>query len=924
MQTRVIDYIDFDKVNVLLEGFNQSTGFVTAILDLDGNVLSKSGWRQICTNFHRVHTLTSTRCTISDTELSGQMNKGEKYHCYKCLNGLTDVAVPIIIKGEHIANLFSGQFFFEKPDYKFFEEQARQFGFNETKYMKALKEVPIVSEEKVKTAMDFLLNMTQIISEMTFQRMELMTLNNTISESEETYRMLYENLNDAVFTSELNSDGTLGKFIHVNDIACQRLSYSREELLQKTPLDINSLTQKETVISNTQLFINNQRTVYETEHITKNGEIIAVEVSSNLTTYKGKTLILSIARDITERKRAEEELTKNEAIIKTTVDNLPIILYVIDKDGIFRLSIGAGLKSLGLKPNQVVGFSVFDVYKDHPAIVQAVKKALSNELTNFESKVNEAYHYNSLSPLPNVGIIGVAMDITELKNTFRKLEQSREDYLKLFEDHVAIKLLIDPSSGQIINSNFAAENYYGWTREELKQMNIAQINTLSKEEIEKAIKNAMINQKMHVEFIHRLANGSLRNVEVFSSKINFNGKQVLHSIIHDVTDRKKAEEELVIAKKRAEESDRLKTAFLQNMSHEIRTPMNAIMGFSELLPDCANDSVKLKNYTNIINLRCNDLLDIINDILDISKIESGQLPANMTATNLEELFSELSSFFNEYQKRLNKEHIELNLHAFSNHEQNLILTDNVKLKQIFINLISNAFKFTDEGKIEGTCKLDNTNNLIFSVSDTGIGIPQDKHQYIFDRFTQIQHKGKKNTGGTGLGLSIVKALVSLLGGHVSLESEPGKGSTFYFTIPYQPNRAALAEPQEVINTQHSELSGKTILIVEDDANNAEYLNEVLAGTGLIILQAGTGAAAIEKSNIQNIDLVLMDVRLPDISGYEALRLIRTKNPNLKIILQTAYATIDEQRKAFSEGCVDYLSKPIKKDILLNMIKKHLN
>lgn len=923
MKTRIIDYIDFDRVNTLLEGFNQSTGFVTAILDLEGNVLSKSGWRQICTDFHRVNTETVQRCTISDTILAGKMGKGEKYHCYKCLNGLIDVAVPIVIKGEHIANLFSGQFFFEQPNYDFFKQQAARFGFDEAVYLKSLAEVPVISEEKVKNIMDFLLNMTLLISEMTFQRMELIKLNDTLRESEETYRMLYENLNDAVFTSSVNDDGTLGKFVHVNDIACQRLGYTRDELLTKTAYDINSENTKILVAERTQLFLNKQHVVYETEHLTKDGKIIPVEVSTNVANFKGTTLFHSIARDISERKLAEEELQKREAIIRTAVENLPIIFYQIDKNGIFQLSVGAGLKSLGLQPNQVVGLSVFDVYKDYPEILEAVKKAMQNEISTFESNVNEAYHYNILTPLANLGIIGVALDITEIKDTFKKLEQSREDYIKLFEDHAAVKFLIDPVTGQIIDSNYAAEQYYGWSREELREMNVSQINTLTHEQVENALKKVRLTNKLYFEFKHKLANGSIRDVEVFTSKINFDGKEVLHSIVHDITDRKRAEAELVVAKEKAEESDRLKTAFLQNMSHEIRTPMNAIMGFSELLFEFADDKEKLKNYTDIINLRCNDLLDIINDILDISKIESGQLPVNISETNLNDLFAELSSFFVEYQQRLNKQHIEFSLQAFGNPQKNLILTDKVKLKQIFINLISNAFKFTDVGKIEGGCKLDENQNLLFYVTDTGTGIPANKHQFIFDRFTQIQYEGKKNIGGTGLGLPIVKALVNLLGGTISLESEAGKGSTFLFSIPYKPVLTFHNQDDNDEENKKDYFSKKSVLIVEDDPFNAKYIKEVLAGTGLKTWESPSGQEAVKTALAQNIDLVLMDIRLPDISGYEAIHQIKSGKPEQKIIVQTAYASHDEEQKALNMGCVDYISKPIKKDILLKLLNKHL-
>jgi len=194
MKVNILDLIDFKKVDTLLEGFNKSTGFVTAILDLDGNVLSQSGWRQICTEFHRINPETSKKCTISDTVLSEKMDEGEHYHFYKCLNGLVDVAVPVVINGEHIANLFSGQFFFEEPDRMFFKKQAEKYGFDEEKYLEALDKVPIVSKERVKTAMDFLLNMTQLISETTFQKLEQLELNDAVLKSEERFKTFMEEI----------------------------------------------------------------------------------------------------------------------------------------------------------------------------------------------------------------------------------------------------------------------------------------------------------------------------------------------------------------------------------------------------------------------------------------------------------------------------------------------------------------------------------------------------------------------------------------------------------------------------------------------------------------------------------------------------------------------------------------------------------
>ncbi len=381
---------------------------------------------------------------------------------------------------------------------------------------------------------------------------------------------------------------------------------------------------------------------------------------------------------------------------------------------------------------------------------------------------------------------------------------------------------------------------------------------------------------------------------------------------------KKTNEELYIAKEKAEESDRLKTAFLQNMSHEIRTPMNGIVGFSSLLAEYHGDKAKLIDFSTIINQRCNDLLNIINDILDISRIESGQLTVNNEECNIPEMFSELKIFFTEYQKRVGKEHVNLILQSLCDPSYTLIITDRVKLKQILANLIENAFKFTEQGSIECGCKYEN-NTILFYTSDTGIGIPKDMHTKIFERFTQLHHEETKIIGGTGLGLSIAKGLVTLLGGRIWLESEVDKGTTFYFTIEYNRSLSLQSEPIVIKANAEIKFLNKTILIVEDDVYNAKYLKEILKNTSFKIIVAAYGKDAVHIASTQTIDLILMDIRLPDMNGYEAIRRIRQLKPEIMIIAQTAYAAQDERQKAIDSGCVDYISKPTNRELLLALI-----
>ncbi|MBN2862533.1 MAG: PocR ligand-binding domain-containing protein, partial [Bacteroidales bacterium] len=315
MKNSLIDYIDFSKVNSLLEGFHRSTGFVTAILDLNGNVLSRSGWRQVCTEFHRKNPNTASRCTISDTVLASKMAAGEKYHFYICMNGLVDVAVPIFIRDEHIANLFSGQFFFEKPDIDFFTKQARENGFDETEYIEAVRAVPVVSKDKVKVAMDFLLDMTQLISETSFQKLEQAELNKTLQASEERFRRIFEN-NMAVM---LLIDPVSHRIIDANLAAETFYGWKREQIREMTINHINTLPASE--ISKEMEKARNRKSIYfNFRHRKADGSIADVEVYSSKVEIDGAEYLHSIIHDITDRISAEKKLSENDSLIRIAAE----------------------------------------------------------------------------------------------------------------------------------------------------------------------------------------------------------------------------------------------------------------------------------------------------------------------------------------------------------------------------------------------------------------------------------------------------------------------------------------------------------------------------------------------------------------------------------------------------------------------------
>ncbi len=360
MKSDIRQLIDLNKIDTLLEGFNKSTGFVTAILDLEGNVLSKSGWRPICTAFHRINPETSKRCTISDTELANKMEIGEKYHAYQCLNGLMDVAVPLEIRGEHVANLFSGQFFFEKPDVAFYKKQATAFGFDEQKYLDALSKVPVVSEEKVKAAMDFLLNMTEFISELAIQKLEQAELNQDLIDNEQQFKSLFESANVGKSMTSLSGE------INVNEAFCKMLGYTRGELANKKWQDLTPEEDIAAIAAILDDLIAGEKDSarFEKRYICKNGSHIWADVSGSLLRDEnGQPLhFITTVIDITDRMETERALRESEAKFFTLFEKLPYAAALSKmSDGIFVAVNEAFELEFGYSRQEVLGKTSFEV-----------------------------------------------------------------------------------------------------------------------------------------------------------------------------------------------------------------------------------------------------------------------------------------------------------------------------------------------------------------------------------------------------------------------------------------------------------------------------------------------------------------------------------------------------------------------------------
>lgn len=735
-----------------------------------------------------------------------------------------------------------------------------------------------------------------------------------------------------------------GYFVEANQAVTKMLGYSVKEFTSRPisdfihPEDIERTTEESEAEKN-----GKEITFFENRYLCKDGSYKWMAWHGTKADKDG--IVTAIGSDINERKCVEEEIVKTKLFYENITECVQDGIWVTDKNDVISYANLAMEKIVGVPREQIQGNNVLKdfpketTYEFNKFYRQAKKekkpvwydiqvKTPAKRDTWQNGWLIPQYHNDRFS-----GIICSIRDVTKRKLTENELIKAKEKaeeniiLLKNITDNVPVyigSVDVETLKYKFVNSKFLTS--FNKKRDEIIGSHISEVigkeyTAFAMNYIDEVRKG---NSTSYIKTFDLAQGTRYINVKYVPG---YNEAGVLTDVIvlsNDITDIKQSEIDLQKAKEKAEESDRLKTAFLQNMSHEIRTPMNAIMGFSGLLSRNFNDQAKLQKFSNIINRRCHDLLDIINDILDISKIESGQLPINLEECDLKELFNELYIFFVEYQNRIGKQHIDFEMNAFSDPENNLIITDSVKLKQVFINLISNAFKFTDEGSIKGGCRFDENKNPVFYVSDTGIGISLENRQLIYERFTQVHQGENLNTGGTGLGLPIVKGLVELLGGEIHLESELEKGSSFIFSFPYKTVKRLPTAQTPLKRSDLNHFFNKTILIVEDDLFNAELLKEILSGHGLNILFTESGKDAVEIAIKQSIDLILMDIRLPDLNGYEATRRIKLSKPQMMVIAQTAYAAQEEKQKAIEAGCVDYISKPTKREFLLEMINKYLS
>ncbi len=811
------DVLDVESVQKLMDKSYEVNHMLTAILDLKGNILVKNGWQDICTKFHRANPLTAKNCKESDRFLSKNETKGY-FKLYKCKNNMWDISTPIYIGEKHMGYLFFGQFFFDDDnvDVELFRKQAREYGFDEGKYISALKKVPRYSRKQVDKAMEYYIELLDLITNLSYNRIKLAKMTQELKSREEQLRAIFETAEDIIFIKDKDS-----KYIRVNPTMEKIFNMDAREILNHTSDSLFDEEISQEISKNDRRVLNGE--TVETYHtIPVEGDLrkfyaILVPLRDETGEIKG---ICGISRDITEMKKAEEALRDNWNLLKSIINALPGQFLVVDSE----------FKVILANESRING----GLFK-------------YNSLEQIREKKCYQVFQNLNSPCPWCKIGNV------LKYGRSYLETTKPDDPREICAGKALQIVVTPlkaEDGKVVG---AVE--YG------------------------------------------LDVNALRN-----------------------------------AKTKAEAANKAKSEFLATMSHELRTPLNGVIGFSEILKGTELNTNQ-REFLDIVLQSAKNLLGLISDILDLSKIEANKLELVREKIDLRKL---LKNTLEVVQYRATEKNLKLGK-VVEPELPPLILIDPLRFKQVLLNLLTNAIKFTDKGGVTLTVQKlwkDSENQkikLYVSVKDTGIGIKTEHQKMIFDAFSQVDMTITRKFGGTGLGLAISNQLLKKMNTVLQLESSPEKGSNFYFEIVLDyynnENVEKQTNPTNIgsLETALPNLVGKKILIAEDDPINMKLIKTALLrfSKGLILIEAKNGKEAYQNFIEHKPDMIFMDIVMPVRDGYKAAEMVRERDSQIPIVAMTAKALKEDKKICLKFGMNEYITKPFSLEQLKEMLKKYL-
>jgi PAS domain S-box-containing protein len=683
MNYELSDLIDICKLQNLLNSFYNATGIATGIVASDGTILTATAWRDLCTKFHRVNPESQLRCIESDSQILKQLENGDKILNFKCKNGLIDLGIPIIVEGVFLATIFSGQVLFEEPDIEYFRTQAKEFGFDEDAYLKALKEIPIVNMEEQEKVLKFLKDFSEVISEMGLKQLKLLESQKNLILSEERYKLAVHGSNDGMWdwTFEDNNFYASNRLLEI-------LGYTKHEVTSLFPF-FKELLHPDDRDCFTKEFYHHIHNItshfhQETRIKMKTGEYKWVLVRG-AAIWNDENIVIRMAgslTDLSNRKSSEKLLKKEQDFSKTILDNANVIICMFNPDGSLVKLNKYGEDVSGYSEKEVLGYK----WVNNVCPTEIREKALVT-IRSFK---------------PNI--------------TTTQFE------------------------GPIVNKN-----------------------------------------------------GLLLTI-LWSYQTFYNEDESIKNIICmglDITQRKNEEKRF--------------TEFFANISHELRTPLNIIFSTLQLIDlydrnNLTSENIdKLANHKKSMKQNCYRLLRLVNNLIDITKIDARYLELNMKECNIVSLIEDITLSVSEYT-----ENKSLNLIFDTDVEEKILWCDPDKIERIILNLLSNAVKFTKPCGSIFVNLYNKEQSILISVKDTGIGIENDKLDMIFERFKQVNKSFTREQEGSGIGLSLVKALVMMHNGSIEVKSTYGIGSEFIIEIPINEpiHKVAHNPSKELCNKQH--------------------------------------------------------------------------------------------------------------------------
>lgn len=744
-----------------------------------------------------------------------------------------------------------------------------------------------------------------------------------LAKSEDRFRNIFNNLQDAFLQCD-----QLNKLTLVSPSAATMFGYHSAKEMIGLPVEELYANPVDRELMNVVLNKQKQVVDYIAMSKRKDGSAFWTSMSVYHQYLNGKIIgSEAVIRDISIRKTDEDKIKTFSSIVEQS----PVSIVITDTNG--------NIEYVNPKFTTITGYSLEEAIGNNPRILKSASKTgeeykdmwdtitsgeeWHGEFLNVKKSGESFYESASISAVFDgngkiTHYIAVKEDITE-----RKKHEDQIKTLSTVVDQSPSMIIITDKSGTIeyVNAEFSRFTQYSSSEVIGRIPLIFNQKYHTSASYEKMWELINAGKPWLSEFKNRKKDGTVFWENIVAFPLVADGGDIKNYIIinEDITEKKLLLDDLVISKEKAEESDRLKSAFLANMSHEIRTPMNGILGFTELLKEPNLTGTEQQFYIQVIHESGNRMLNLMNNLIDISRIESGEVKITISPYDIKRKLDHLFDFFNQEAK---SKGLRLIYRCNLQPGDTKIETDVQKLDSILENLVKNAIKFTRNGTIEFGCeKLGD--QYRFFVKDSGTGIDPAHQEIIFDRFRQASESLSRPYEGAGLGLSISKAYVEILGGKIWVESEPGKGAVFYFTLPdcskiEGKNSAQEIVPAEKILTFPGKLK---LLLVEDDDVSMNYLEIITGKFCQEIYKASTGLEAVEIfRNNQDISIILMDIKLPVMDGLEATRQIRQFNKEVVILAQTAYSMVGDREKAIAAGCNDYISKPIEPLKLKNLVK----